>query len=191
MIGSIIKQLKNNQIGIIEHDTVPGIIALMSEENAKRINNIKSRDENKGFIILIPNESYLEQLTSSIPSAAAPLISAFWPGPLTLILKKHPTIPSLITGNKHTIAVRYPNHPILNNILNELNEPVISTSANISGQICISNKLMQNIDFTYGKIDQINSEVLASTIVDITQKPIKILRQGSVTIPISHYPPLF
>ena len=104
----------------------------------------------------------------------------------TIILKKHPTIPSLITGNKNTIAVRYPNHPLLNNILNELNEPIISTSANISGQANMSNKLMQTIDFNYGNINQINTEVMASTIIDVTQKPLKILRQGSVIIPIKH-----
>ena len=184
MTLSIVNALKNNQIGIIEHDTVPGIVARMSEENANRINQIKNRDENKGFIILIPNQSYLEQLASAIPMAAEPLISGFWPGPLTMIFEKHTTIPSLITGNKNTIAVRYPSHSLLNNILNELNEPIISTSANISGQINISNKLIQTIDFTYGKINQKNSEVLASTIVDVTQKPMKILRQGSVIIPI-------
>ena len=59
MIDSVINALQNNEIGIVEHDTIPGIIARMSEENAKRINQIKSRDENKGFIILIPNQSYL------------------------------------------------------------------------------------------------------------------------------------
>ena len=186
MIDSVINALQNNKIGIIEHDTIPGIIARMSEENAKRINQIKSRDERKGFIILIPNQSYLAKLTSTIPFAAEPLISEFWPGPLTLILKKHPKIPSLITGNKDTIAVRYPNHPLLNNILNELNEPIISTSANISGQTNISNKLMQTIDFTHGKIEQINTNVLASTIVDVTQNSLKILRQGSVIIPIKN-----
>jgi L-threonylcarbamoyladenylate synthase len=185
MIASVVNALQNNKIGIIEHDTVPGIIARMTEENASRINQIKSRDENKGFIILIPNKSYLEQLAAAIPLAAEALISDFWPGPLTLILKKQPTIPSLITGNKDTIAVRYPNHPLLNNILNELNEPIISTSANISGQSSISNKLMQSIDFTHGKIDQISNKTSASTIVDVTQKPIKILRQGSVIIPIT------
>ena len=100
--------------------------------------------------------------------------------------KKTPKIPSLITGNKDTIAVRYPNHPLLNNILNELNEPIISTSANISGQTNISNKLMQTIDFTHGKIEQINTNVLASTIVDVTQNSLKILRQGSVIIPIKN-----
>ena len=186
MTASVINALKKNQIGIIEHDTVPGIIARMSEENAKRINNIKSRDKNKGFIILIPNQSFLTELVSNIPLVAESLISDYWPGPLTIILKKHPTIPSLITGNKNTIAVRYPNHPLLNNILNELNEPIISTSANISGQANMSNKLMQTIDFNYGNINQINTEVMASTIIDVTQKPLKILRQGSVIIPIKH-----
>ncbi|MEK9727839.1 MAG: L-threonylcarbamoyladenylate synthase [Candidatus Margulisiibacteriota bacterium] len=185
-MNNLVDRLINNQIGIIPHDTVPGIIARMSQSNAKRINQIKSRDENKGFIILIPNKSYLEQLAAAIPLAAEGLISDFWPGPLTLILKKQPTVPSLITGNKDTIAVRYPNHPLLNNILNELNEPIISTSANISGQTSISNKLMQNIDFTYGKIDQISNKTSASTIVDATQTPLKILRQGSITIPITH-----
>jgi len=183
MIEAIIKQLKNNQIGILEHDTVPGIVARMSSENAKTINNLKKRDPNKGFIILIPSLEYLKKLTKNIPDSTLSLIKTYWPGALTIILEKNDSICSSITGNELTIAIRYPKHTLLNKILSSLNEPLISTSANISGETVISKQLLDNINFTYGDLT-INQNKAASTIIDGTARPFKILRQGIIKIPV-------
>ncbi len=182
MIASICEKLKNNQIGIIEHDTLPGIIAQMTKDNAIKINQIKKRHRDKGFIILIPSMDYLPELTIDIPKTTQTLMQSYWPGPLTIILKKHPAISSLITGSKTTIAIRYPKQPLLKQILSTLKTPLISTSANLSGETSLSDQLLNKIDFTYGNIEK-NESNIASTIVDGTTSPVNILRQGTLKIP--------
>ena len=104
-------------------------------------------------------------------------MTTYWPGPLTLIFEKHPQVSPLLTGNKSTIAIRHPNHPLLNQILNKINQPLLSTSANFSGETTLSNQLLSTIDFTHGNI-ALTEHTVASTIVDTTQRNLVILRQG-------------
>ena len=177
MINCIYEKIISHQIGIIEHDTLPGIVGLATEENAKKIQRIKQRCASKGFIVLIPSTAHLDQLTLSISESGQKLIDAFWPGPLTIIFEKHPKISTLISGKETTIAIRYPKHPMLSRLLTKLNQPLISTSANISGDTIISNELLTSVDFTFGNL---NKNSVASTIVDATKSPIQVLRQGVI-----------
>ena len=182
-MSKLTEKLKNNQIGIIPHDTIPGIIARMSEENARRIIDIKKRDQTKGFIILIPNADHLSQLVTNIPTNAKTLITQFWPGPLTIIFNKQPSIPTMISGYETTIAIRYPKHPLLNQILTELNEPLITTSANISTKTTLSKELISSVDFYDNSITQtlpIKSDA-ASTIINCTTQTPLIIRAGSIS----------
>ena len=181
MIELICNHLKDNKIGIIEHDTLPGIVALASAENALKIQRIKHRPESKGFIILIPCKNHLNQFVANVSKTATELIDNHWPGPLTLIFKKHPNVPEAITGNRSTIAIRYPKHPILNQILSTLNHPLLSTSANISGTSTLPDELLAAVDFTFGNIKP-NKLSSASTIADTTQSQLSILRQGDIKL---------
>lgn len=180
MLNRICKCLLDHQIGIIEHDTVPGIVGVATIENAKKIQTIKQRSESKGLIVLIPSIDHLNNLAINISESAHQLINTYWPGPLTIILEKHPDISTVISGQKTTIAIRCPNHPGLCELLKMLNQPLLSTSANMSGETTISNKILTAVDFTFGNIK--NNKNLASTIVDATSSPIKILRKGSLNI---------
>ena len=185
-MSKLTEQLKSNQIGIIPHDTIPGIIARMNEENARRIIDIKNRDQTKGFIILIPNTDHLSQLVTDIPTHAQQLISKFWPGPLTIIFNKQPSIPSIISGFETTIAIRYPKHPLLNQLLTELNEPLITTSANISTENHLSDELINNVDFCDDSITK-EATSTASTIINCTGPTPTIVRTGVIAeIEINH-----
>ena len=177
----ICEKLRNNQIGIIEHDTLPGIVGIATQENAKKIQQIKQRSESKGFILLIPNTDHLNQLAINVSETTKELINSYWPGPLTIIMEKHPNISPLITGSNTTIAIRYPKHPILSELLTTLGQPLLSTSANISGETGISNQLLNAVDFTCGNIQKTEANI-ASTIIDATQTPFKILRNGSIKL---------
>ncbi len=180
-MNKISAQLLNNKIGIIPHDTVPGIVAIMNEDNAIKINKIKKRDHNKGFIILIPNLTFLNSLTQNISKETQKIIATHWPGPLTIIFKKKPSISSIITGHKTTIAIRFPQHKLLNELLNEVNAPLISTSANISGTVSMSKELNKNIDFNYENLEK-SFDNKASTIIDGTLQPVKVIREGLIKI---------
>ena len=181
-MNKYITYLKSNQIGILPHDTIPGIVARMTKENAERILSIKERSENKGFIILIPNKEYLMKLTENILPITKEILEKYWPGPLTIIFKKSLSIPNLISGSKSTIAIRYPKHSLLNEILDSLNEPLITTSANISNQTNISKELLNRIDFCHPKSLEALKNNQGSTIIDGTKESIPILRQGGLFI---------
>jgi L-threonylcarbamoyladenylate synthase len=180
-VSDICTQLINHHIGIIEHDTVPGIVGLMTVENAKKIIALKKRAPNKGFIILIPNPSHLPRLTAPISATMQALIHRYWPGPLTIIFKKKTTISTLITGTETTIAIRYPDHPILSNILTKINQPLLSTSANISGDAPSVSDILPKVDFTFGDLTW-SHNATPSTIVDGTTTPPIIRRPGAITV---------
>lgn len=183
MINTICEYLLNHQIGILEHDTIPGIVGIATVDNAKKIQAIKQRSQSKGFIVLIPSTNHLKKLTTKIPETTNQIINAYWPGPLTIIFEKHPNISTTISGQSKTIAIRCPNHPMLSKLLKKLNQPLISTSANLSGETAISNKILKAVDFTYGNIKNCKNQ--ASTIVDATTSPMKILREGSLSISLN------
>ena len=175
----IINQLMANALGIIEHDTLPGIVARMTADNARTINAIKHRMPNKGFIVLIPNTDWVTKLATNVSHQARQLMAQHWPGPLTIILNKHPQVPHAITGGRDTIALRYPNHAMLSPLLKQLNEPLLSTSANISAQSGVSPELLKAVQFTHGNI---HADGLASTIVDATGPTLRVLRQGGLLL---------
>ena len=116
----VVEQLMANHIGIIEHDTLPGIVARMTPENANMMNAIKGRSPSKGFIVLIPNVDWVSPLATSVSEQAKALMAKHWPGPLTIILNKHPNVPDAITGGRQTIALRYPKHALLTSVLRNL-----------------------------------------------------------------------
>ncbi|MGA0241714.1 MAG: L-threonylcarbamoyladenylate synthase [Candidatus Marinamargulisbacteria bacterium] len=180
-VTDICTQLMNHHIGIIEHDTVPGIVGLMTVENAKKIITLKKRAPNKGFIILIPNPSHLPRLTTPISTTTQTIIHRYWPGPLTIIFKKNPTISTLITGTETTIAIRYPDHPILSTILNKINQPLLSTSANMSGKAPSVSDIVPRVDFTFGDLTW-SQNAKPSTIVDSTTTPPIIRRPGAIAV---------
>ena len=174
-MNEYIEKLSSNQIGILPHDTIPGIVAIMNTENAKRILKIKERSEKKGFIILIPNKNYLSELTINTGEKTKHLINDYWPGALTIIFHKHPKVPPLISGTETTVAIRYPNHPLLNSILTAINQPLITTSANISSESMISEELLSRVDFIHPEILSNSSVSQSSTIVDGTKENLPIL----------------
>ncbi|MEM3526594.1 MAG: L-threonylcarbamoyladenylate synthase, partial [Candidatus Jordarchaeaceae archaeon] len=109
----------------------------------------------------------------------------FWPGALTLVLKTRVEIPKIVTGNRDNIAVRVPSHKVPQLLAMCIGGILIGTSANISGQPSALNA--QQVEEQIGKdIDMIldSGETLTeqpSTIIDLTQKPPVILREGRIT----------
>jgi L-threonylcarbamoyladenylate synthase len=172
-------QLMQNAIGIIEHDTVPGIVAIANAANAERIIALKNRDAHKGFIVLIPTIQAAYTLARTILPATEAIMHRYWPGPLTVIVEKAPTVPDSISGYRPTIALRCPHHPKLQAILGDVNQPLLSTSANISGHTGLSQALLDRVDFTYGNVT-LPADGQPSTLLDGTQSPPILIRQGAL-----------
>lgn len=128
--------LNNNEVIGMPTETVYGLAGnIYSEQAVKKIFEVKQRPFYNPLIVHIKSVEYLEKVAVEIPEQAIELSNHFWPGPLTLLLKKHPTIPNIITAGKETVAVRIPKHPIAQSLLNLLDYPLAAPSANPFGSI--------------------------------------------------------
>ncbi|HSM70482.1 MAG TPA: L-threonylcarbamoyladenylate synthase, partial [Anaerolineales bacterium] len=164
-------------------DTVYGVGALAFDGKAvESIYVAKDRPAEKAIPILIGDMEDMEKVGINIPRAAYKLASRFWPGPLTLIIPKNPTLPQAVS-NSPTVGVRVPDHEIARALLRAAG-PMAVTSANISGQSSPS---------TAGEVfRQLNGRIpliidggttpggVPSTVVDHSSDEIKILREGPI-----------
>jgi L-threonylcarbamoyladenylate synthase len=165
-------------------DTVYGLGADAFNPTAvERIYEIKNRPKHRQFPLLIADVEQMTTLAEPIPEIAWFLARRFWPGALTLVLLKTDSGPDYL-ASEPTIAVRIPNHPVCLTLIQRLGNPIIGTSANISGQpsALTAEEVEQQLG---GKIDfVINGGKCPggkeSTVVDVTREPPVILRQGII-----------
>ncbi|WP_299523307.1 L-threonylcarbamoyladenylate synthase [Winogradskyella sp.] len=130
-ISKAVELLSNEELVAIPTETVYGLAGnIYSEKAITAIFETKQRPFFNPLIVHIPSVDYLDKIVASIPEKARLLADVFWPGPITLVLKKKNTIPDLITGGKDTVAVRIPNHPTILELLNQLSFPLAAPSAN-------------------------------------------------------------
>ena len=123
--------LTHGELVAIPTETVYGLAAnIYSEIAVRKIFEMKGRPLFNPLITHIHSLEQLEDLATDIPDTAWKLAKRFWPGPLTLVLKKQPSVSDLITAGKPTIAVRIPNHPITLELLQGLDFPIAAPSAN-------------------------------------------------------------
>ncbi len=123
--------LCKDEIVGIPTETVYGLAGNMfSEQAITKIFTVKQRPTFNPLIVHIAKGESLTRLAHSIPTQAYQLAEAFWPGPLTLVLPKNPTVMPLITAHKPTVAIRMPAHDLLQNLLNRLPFPLVAPSAN-------------------------------------------------------------
>ncbi len=128
--------LLNEEIIAIPTETVYGLAGNAYCESAlKKIFALKKRPFYNPLIIHIKSVSLLNTIACDIPDMAFRLAEEFWPGPLTLVLKKQAHISNLITAGKETVAVRVPNHPVALALLETLDFPLAAPSANPFGSI--------------------------------------------------------
>ncbi len=130
-ISKAVQLLTAEEIVAIPTETVYGLAGnIYSEKAIKSIFETKQRPFFNPLIVHIPSVDYLSSIVEYIPKKAKLLAEAFWPGPLTLVLKKKSTIPDIITAGKDTVAVRVPNHNVTLELLKQLPFPLAAPSAN-------------------------------------------------------------
>jgi L-threonylcarbamoyladenylate synthase len=165
-------------------DTVYGLGADAFNSTAvERIYEIKNRPKDRQLPLLIADVERLTALAEPIPEIAWFLARRFWPGGLTLVLPKTDSLPVHLASGP-TIAVRVPNHLVCRALIQHLGNPIIGTSANISGQpaALIAEEVGQQLG---GKIDFVIDGGKCpggkeSTVVDVTHEAPVILRQGVI-----------
>src|SRR5690348_13585170 len=123
--------LRGGNVVVFPTETVYGLGADVFQPAAlERIFLAKGRPHNDPLIAHIADEASLEQLTAALPEQAKRLASAFWPGPLTLVLPRGPRVPYLMTADLETVAVRMPRHPVALALIRALGSPIAAPSAN-------------------------------------------------------------
>jgi L-threonylcarbamoyladenylate synthase len=128
--------LENDEVVAIPTETVYGLAGnIFSEKAIKKIFETKKRPFFNPLIVHVHSLACLEKICSEIPLKAKLLANNFWPGPLTLVLKKQNSISDLVTGGKDTVAVRIPNHFLTLELLSKLDFPLAAPSANPFGSI--------------------------------------------------------
>ncbi|PQJ68559.1 MULTISPECIES: L-threonylcarbamoyladenylate synthase [Polaribacter] len=135
-IQKAVQLLTNEELVAIPTETVYGLAGnIFSEKAIKSIFSTKKRPFFNPLIVHIPSVASLEGIVTHVPEKAKLLAAAFWPGSMTLVLKKHKNIPDIITAGKDTVAVRVPNHPVTLELLKQLPFPLAAPSANPFGSI--------------------------------------------------------
>lgn len=130
------RALINNDLVAIPTETVYGLAGnAFSETAVQKIFELKKRPNHNPLIVHIKSARVLSEIAKDIPPIAQKLANTFWPGPLTLVLKKHVKIPSTVTSGKDTVAVRVPDHPLTLRLLEDLDFPLAAPSANPFGSI--------------------------------------------------------
>ncbi len=128
--------LKRGDIIGLPTETVYGLAGNIYDEAAiRKIFEMKKRPLFNPLIVHIKSLAALQGVAVNVPDTALQLMETFWPGPLTLVLKRHSSIPDLITAGKNTVAVRMPNHPVALALLESLPFPLAAPSANPFGAI--------------------------------------------------------
>ena len=166
-------------------ETVYGIGANALDKRAcMNIFKAKGRPQDNPLIVHIDDTSKLSLYVKDISSKSRLLISAFWPGPLTIIFKKRSIIPDNVTGGLDTVAIRIPENKTARDIIKYSNRPVAAPSANISGKPSPT-RFSHVFDYLNGKVDMIvdgdNCNIgLESTVIDMTSDIPVILRPGKI-----------
>lgn len=178
--------IKNSEIIIFPTETVYGIGANALDSAAVgKIFLAKGRQSDNPLIVHLSDKSKIEEVAEDVTEMEQKLIDAFMPGPFTIILKKKPVIPDIVTAGLDTVAIRVPSNIIARGIITYSGVPIAAPSANISGRPSGTNieDIRKELE---GKVSAIidggKTEIgLESTVVRVIDEVPVILRPGKVT----------
>lgn len=185
--------LRSGSLVAFPTETVYGLGADASDAKAvERIYQVKGRPKDHPLIVHVANMQAIEDWVEDVPDFAISLARAFWPGPMTLILKRSALAEDFITGGQETVGLRVPNHPIALALLYEFQKlggkGIAAPSANRFGHVSPTSadaviselaKYLTSVDLILdGGLSLVGVE---STIIDCTSELPKILRPGAIT----------
>jgi len=186
-VAKAVAILRSGGVVAFPTDTVYGLgCEYHNREAVFRIYEVKGRPSRMALPLLLSSVEQIDEVTLEVPEVARQLTAKFWPGALTLILKKSPSVPDFITAGGDTVAVRVPDHPVPVAIARGLGMPIVGTSANLSGQPSALNaeevrtSLGERVDIVIdgGRV----SGGGESTIIDLSgEKPV-VLREGAISL---------
>jgi len=165
-------------------ETVYGLGApIFQPETVAKIYVAKGRPSDNPLIAHMSSLSQVEQIARDIPPEFFLLAQAFFPGPLTVVLKKHPSVPGIVSGGLDTIALRMPRHPLAQALIAAVGQPLVAPSANLSGKP--SSTTAQHVMADFKDIGAVleggeTEYGIESTVISLVSTPC-LLRPGAVS----------
>jgi L-threonylcarbamoyladenylate synthase len=188
-VGLAVERLRAGGVVAIPTETVYGLAADARNPDAvARIFEIKGRPTDHPLIVHLASAEQLPEWAAVVATAATRLAASCWPGPLTMLLPRHPDVDDVVTGGLPTIGVRVPSHPLAQQLLTRFGSGLAAPSANRFGKVSpttarhVLDDLGPYLDPERDLIlDGGASEVgVESTIVDLTVAPPQVLRAGAI-----------
>ena len=182
------EEIKKGNLVIFPTETVYGIGANALDENAvKKIFEAKGRAQDNPLIVHVANIDMVKTIVEHIGTLEQKLIEKFWPGPLTIIMKRKSdkVIPNIVTANLDTVGIRMPSNLLAKELIEKAGVPIAAPSANVSGKPSGTN--IEDIKEEFeGKVSYIldggSTDIgLESTVIKVENDKIDILRPGKIT----------
>lgn len=180
-----IETLTQGGVVVYPTDTVYGVGCRIDDDAAvRRLFVLKGRPHTEALPVLLADVAQLDQYARDVPPAARRLVSRFWPGALTVVLRRSERVPSLVAGGGPTVALRVPNHPVPRALVRAVGVPIVGTSANTHGmpspvtaQLAVYD-LGDRVDLVLdgGRVPGGRE----STVVDVTSQSPRVVRQGAI-----------
>lgn len=172
-------------------ETVYGLGANALDRDAvRRLFTAKGRPANDPLIVHVASLESARPLVTVIPAVAVTLAARFWPGPLTMIMRRSPAVPDEVTAGLDTVAVRVPAHPVARALIEAAGIPVAAPSANLfsrpspTAAAHVLEDLRDRIDMV---VDGGTTSVgVESTVLDLSTNPPVVLRPGAITLEMIH-----
>ncbi len=180
-------RLRKGELVALPTETVYGLAANALDPLAvERIYAAKGRPRRNPIIVHVASLELARECVATWPPEAEAFARAFWPGPLTLVLPRSARIPDVVTAGGDTVGIRWPNHPIIQSVLERCGFPLAAPSANPANRLSpttarhvareLGNRIPLIID---GGRCQVGIE---STVVDLTRRPALVLRPGMISL---------
>jgi len=186
LIAEAVKVLRTKGVIIYPTETLYGLGANpLFPEAMERIYAVKGRDALKPIPFLIKDRKMLASLVEEVPPVGRELMARYWPGALTLIFRAKKGLPMPLKGKDGFIGLRISSHPVAKAIVEALDAPLTSTSANIAGaeDLLDGERMAQlfgdQVDFI---IDAGKVPGIGSTVIDLTVAPPRVVREGMIKV---------
>lgn len=186
-VDAAVGHLKRGGVVAIPTDTLYGLAASAVDPDAvARVFEIKGRPSGMAMPVLIADAEDIDLYSVDVPEVARELAHRFWPGPLSLVLRRSAALPDAATAGGDTVALRVPDHAVPRAIARRLGAPITGTSANPSGQppattaAAVRKQLGNAVDLVVDAGESPIGE--ASTVLDATGPALVVLRAGAISI---------
>jgi L-threonylcarbamoyladenylate synthase len=187
VVAEAVAVLRAGGLVALPTETVYGLGArALDPEAVGRIFAAKGRPSSHPLIAHVLDEAHARALAGAWPAGAERLAKAFWPGPLTLVVERAPSVPAAVAGGGSSLAVRAPSHPVARAVIAALGEPVAAPSANRYQGLSpteashVLKELGERVDLV---LDAGPCEAgIESTVVDVRAEPARVLRPGAIAM---------